>query len=453
MPQSGVSTPKTLREKASNVFAANWLALPLQFISSVLVVRGAGASGKGVLTLIVTTVTLLGMAGQLSLPAAAIVFLRSGRASARSLFLVYSFVTLLVSIVLAALLALGFGLFRELLIKDVAVGDTLLIIGLGAVPFFMIFSFITTIFLASGDSAAYSALVVGAGLTNVVLTFIAVIVLKLGIGGAVIAATLTHVMAAAAAYGMFLHNTRGEKFVMPRRVGWEFIRFGLIHHGGSLASQMFKRADSYLLAYFLGPAAVGYYSIASMAYEGLLSIPRSLAHLLAGEASALTSAGSAKLVTSASRNVALLMSVVTVVVAALSPVFVPLLFGSDFAVSLPPLFVLLAAAMLFGLTMCIQTYFLSRGRPDLISMFLLTGGAVNLILSMLLIPRAGLVGNAAATAIASALVLLLHVVAFRRSTGLSADRLFIPYKADLTRLRSAARFWKNQAPTPQDGIV
>ena len=439
-----------LRKKAVNVFAANWLSMPLQFLAGVLVVRGAGASGKGVLTLIIATVALLGTAGQLSLPAAAIVFLRSGRASARTLLAIYMLVVVFVCVILAALGLIGFEAFRKLFVQDAPINNALLIVGLAAVPFFMMYTFVTTVLLAAGDAVTYSALVVGSAVFNVLSTFFAVIVYSGGVAGALIAATLTQVLGAIVACVVLLSMTRGEKVALSRQHAWEFIRFGLTQHPAAVGAQMFKRADSYLLAYFIGPAAVGYYSVASMAYDALLSIPRALSHLLTGEASELTSARSAVLISSASRNVTVIMFGFSVVVAIFAPLLVPLVFGADFIVSVAPLFVLLTAALFLGSAMCIQTYFLGRGRPDLISAIVLTGGVTNIVLSAILIPRAGLVGNAVATALGSAVVLLLYIISFRRATGGAAHRLFIPYKSDFTRLQSAVRFRKGRAPAPQE---
>jgi len=426
----------SLSRKGAHVFLANWVVLPLQLLTGVVVVRALGAEGKGTLAVIANTVALCAMIGHFSLPAAAIYFVRRGDYGARLLLANYLPVVLAVSAIVAVL-ALGGGAawFRATLLPGVVLGTPLLLLGLGAVPFAMVTTFVTTLLLALGDARAYSRLVLTGGILTLGATAAFLFLFQWGLAGALLAVTGAQIVTAIWGMGMVYRRTYRE----PGDLRWSVFRalfgFGLRQHGASVSSQLFKRSDTYLLAYFLTPRAVGYYSIASIAYEAILSIPRAFAHLLTGEAAGRAGTAAAALVARAARNMLWLMLVAALLVAIPAPWIVPLIYGADFSAAVAPLLVLLLAAVLVGFTICLQTFFVGVGRPGLNGTFTLIAGVVNLVLSVWWIPRYDIVGNAWATALGAVVIAALHLEGFRRLSHLPARLAWMPRTEDL-------RFWR-----------
>ena len=422
--------------KAARVFVANWSAMVCQLATGVVIARALGADGRGVVALVLSTATLLGGAGQLGLPSAAIFYLRSGRLTSRALLAMYLPVVAILSAMLFVLLAAAEPWFRSVILRDAAVSTLGLWVGFGALPFTMLAAYASALLLAAGEAKRYQMITATSAVSGLLMTLLLVVALHLGVAGALLAATLTQAILGAWTAAAAL----GQRGTMDVGTEWRllpnFLGFGLKQHGGSLAAQIFRRADSYLLAYFLGPTSVGYYVVGSAAYEALLSVPRALAHLLHGEASARIESDASELVTRSARLLFWLMLVGVAFVDLASIPIIPILYGRSFVLAVPPLLVLAPAAVLVGFSGCLQSYFLARGKPELTSGIMITAGLLNLVLSVVLIPRAGLVGNAAATLCAAALMAILHAVVFQRLAGSEIRSLLVPRRSDLQFLRA-----------------
>lgn len=431
-PDPGVA----LGAKAARVFAANWLAMLFQLASGVVLARSLGPSGRGAVALVLTTAALLAALGQLGLPSAAIFYLRGGRLSAPALLRMYAAVVAGLSVLAFAVLAVAEPWFRHVILQDVAVGTLALWAGFASFPFVMLTTFSSALLLAAGDARRYQTITAVGAAIGFGLTVVAVLGLDLGVAGALAAATLSQAVLGCWAAAAVLSRSGA----VPGGPDWRqlrgFIGFGVRQHGGSVAAQAFKRADHYLLAYFLGPASVGYYVVASAAYEALLSLPRALAHLLQGEASARVATDGSELVRRSARLLLWVMLAGVVVVGLASIPVVPVLYGRSFVPAVPPLLVLAPSAVLVGFSGCLQSYFLARGKPGLTSGIMIVAGLVNLVLSVVLIPIWGLVGNAAATLGAAVLMAVLHALAFRRLAGGDMRLLLVPRRSDLEVVRA-----------------
>jgi O-antigen/teichoic acid export membrane protein len=408
----------SLARKGGGVFLANWTVLPLQFLTGVLVVRVLGAGDKGVLTIVSTTVAVLSMVGHLSVPAAAIYFLRRGRYDGRTLVASHLMVVAAATASFGVLASLGHRWFSETLLHGVHLSLPVLFAGLAAIPFTMVTTFVGVLLLAMGEARAYARLTIAGGILSLGGTAVALLATDWGLAGAIVAATGVQVATALWGLAVIWRRTAGTAARLEWAVVRDLVGFGLRQHAGSVGSQMFKRVDTYLVAYFLNAGAVGHYSIASLAHEGLLSIPRALAHLLSGEVAGQSATKAAALAAQAARTLLWVLLGVSLVIAIPAPWVVPLIYGADFTAAVAPLLILLPAAVLVGYTMCLQAFFLGIGRPGLNGVFTLTAGAVNLALSIWLIPRLGIVGNALATAVGAVVLFALYLEGFRRSTRL-----------------------------------
>ena len=428
----------SLARKGASVFFSNWLRVPIQLAIGVLVVRVVGAEGKGVLVILTTGISLLATLGHLGFPAAAIYFVRRRIYNERTLLANYSIVIIVVGLLSAGLLFLASDFFIAVLLQGTSVSPGLICLVLAGVPLSMAFTFISSIQLANGQTNEYAQLVVGASVLNLIGTLILVVVFRLGVLGALTAILLSQLIMAAIFTRTILVTTRGQACEVHPRVFIALLKFGVQQHIASVGSLIFKRFDSFLLAYFLDVAAVGYYSVAYTAYDTVLSIPRAVNPLLAGEASGRDTRNAASFVARTTRNVFWIMLSAIVVLAIASPWLIPLVYGPDFAQSVAPLVILLIAALLVGLSANLQSYFLGIGKPGFNGVFTLVAGVANLGFSLWLIPAAGIVGNAVATLLGSVILALLPLFWFSRLSGISIRLVLL-----LTAQDQAA--WRRQA--------
>lgn len=406
-----------LAQKGLGVFLSNWAVLPLQFVTGVLVVRALGAEGKGVLVIFTTGITLLSAIGQLGLPNAATYLVRKEAANARMLLAHY----LLILVAFTALAAGGLLLAREslwrLLFEGTEARPVMLPLLLFILPLSMATNFLAALLLAQGQAKEYAKQTVGLGVLNMVFTVVLVVWLRLGVAGGLAALALAQAFNVAFIGRRILRATAGQSTAFAPSLLREMLRLGLQNYLVTLGSLVLKRIDTFLVQAFLGTAAVGIYSVARVPFDTVLTVPRAVSGLVAGEASGADTGAAGTLVAKVTRNVLWIMLAVVAPIALGAPWVVPAFYGPRFAAAVPALEILLAASVLFGVAISLQTYFVGVGKPGLNARFTLVAGLANAGLSCLLIPQLGLVGNALACLAGTLLLAGLQAGWFLRLAG------------------------------------
>jgi O-antigen/teichoic acid export membrane protein len=433
----------SLLRKGAHVFTATWLALPAQFLTSVFVIRTLGATGRGEIVVLVSAAAVLVMLGHFGAPTAAIYYVRKGVFAERELLSSFLALILAETLILALVWLLGSAWFLDTFLAGTELSRWTVALAILSIPFQLANTFTSSLLLGLGESGAYSRAILGINLLTAALTLTLVVALPFGVPGALIAMIGANVAGSAYLISRIAARSVGQEWQVRRRPLVEMVRFGIRHYAGSVGAQLFKRGDNFVVAFFLGTGAVGYYSVATMAYDAVLTIPRAVANLLSGDAAGRDDAGAAEVVSQVTRNIIGLMIGAVLVLGTAAVWLVPLVYGADFVQAITPLHVLLAASVLVGGTIGLQAYFLSIGRPGLYGGFTLLAGAVNLLLSLWLVPRLGIVGNALATLIAAALSAALHLYFFNRFSRLPLRDVMLPKLAEVrlgvARIRAGVR--------------
>jgi len=175
--------------------------------------------------------------------------------------------------------------------------------------------------------------------------------------------------------------------------------------------------DVLLLQWFTGSTSVGHYKAALKMAEFLWFVPLAIQMVFVQSMSNLWSNDRVERVTAitskSTRYTFLLTAVMALGLAALADVAVPLYYGAEAEPAVDPLVVLLPGVLGFALARPILAA--SQGKGDLAAPIAATGVAAgaNLGLNLLLIPRYGMVGAAAATSVGYGSMFLFHVAAAR----------------------------------------
>jgi O-antigen/teichoic acid export membrane protein len=407
-----------LAKQAVGVFFSNWLVVPLQFATGVVIVRTLGAEGKGVVVLFTTGIMLLAAIGGFGLPQAAAFLIRREPGQDRRLLCNY----LLVVAGFTALVAVGMLWMQDVLwnlfFEGTGAPPVIVQIACATLPLNMITNYTANMALARGQVAAYSRQIVGLSLLSAIGTLVTLMVTRIGLIGAIGSLFTAHLLVALVVLTRELSNAEGGPVRFDAGVFRAMIRYGVQNYLVSLSALVFKRIDNFLIQFFLGTAAVGYYSVARMPYEMLLGIPRAATGLVAGEAAGSSREDAATMVAKASGFVHLLMAGSVVVGAGLAVWLVPLIFGADFAVVIPSLLILLPAALFFGCALILQTYFSGIGQPEINARYTFVAGLLSVLLAVTLIPLMGMNGNALATLLATGFLYGAQAGKFRSLAGI-----------------------------------
>lgn len=218
---------------------------------------------------------------------------------------------------------------------------------------------------------------------------------------------------------------------------WESAKFGLRSYLQALAGQIHERADILMIAWFVEDTSqVAFYAIAVTLVALVRMLPEAFAMALFPQLAGLPEEQAGGFTARVSRNTLFTTVVAVVGLAAVAPFVVPLVYGADYANSVPPLLILLPAIVFLSIYRVLARYFiaLSRQRVNIVTQTISV--IVNIGLNLVLIPRYGISGAALSSLFSYGLEAVMITVAFRRSSGCSLREMFVPGAADFAVFRS-----------------
>jgi O-antigen/teichoic acid export membrane protein len=218
----------------------------------------------------------------------------------------------------------------------------------------------------------------------------------------------------------------------------EAVRFGSRAWVGSLARFLNFRTDQILMGFLASEAALGVYAVAVNASEVLLYLPAATATALLPFAARTEAGVRTEQALRAFRSAALVTAVAALVAALLGPLLLPVLFGEPFEASVTPFLWLLPGAFGFAATAVFSNALVAGSSPGLSSVGASVALTVGIALDLVLIPRFGASGAAAAASAAFVAGGCAALVAFRRRNPFPWRLLVQPRRSDLTVFRALA---------------
>jgi O-antigen/teichoic acid export membrane protein len=224
--------------------------------------------------------------------------------------------------------------------------------------------------------------------------------------------------------------------VLPRRSLRSMMAgYSIRGWGGALANLITWRMDQVILVPLISAASLGLYVVA----VSLAEIPMMAVNTVRGFIQAESGRRSHDDVVAAMSRVVLLatlaFSAITVVAA--EP-FIVVLFGADFAGSVPLAQLLLIGVPLFAAEQVLGSGLLSMGRPGLRSLGQAIGAVVTLVGLLVFVPQYGVVVAAVTSAVAYSLTLMWTSLWFSRLSGIPLRRCLIPRWSDAVVLVSTS---------------
>ena len=214
------------------------------------------------------------------------------------------------------------------------------------------------------------------------------------------------------------------------------VAFGSKAYVGVTLFFLLLRVDQLLVEGFLGPAALGIYSLAVVLAEllWLVTDPFSAAvlrHQVAADR------GRERVLADATARVSLALAIPLAVIAwTVAPYIVPLAYGEPYASVTWPFRLLLLGVVALSVQRPLGGVLVKEGRVWLISWFGMFTLAVNVVLNLVLLPRIGIPGAAIASAIGYTMLSAAYVAVTRRGSAWSS---LVPTGADLRLVARSLR--------------
>jgi O-antigen/teichoic acid export membrane protein len=413
----------SFRERVAWTLGARGISIVVALLSSIVTARWLGPEGRGIL---VTLSVITGMAlqfGNLGLHSGNVYFV--AREPERTGSILGNTLWLSVGLGLAAGLAtLGVAWARP----DWLVGIpyALILVTVLVLPFqFMILFFQNTL-LGMHQVAAFNLLEIGQRIVAFLMIATYLIGFSGGASGTVVLLALVGSVGGIASVVLAARRA-------PIRLGFDAPLFGrMIRYGGRvylacLFSFLVIRSDLLLVNYFLGTSSAGVYSIAAQIADVLLLVPVTIGMILMPRIAAGAPENSEAVTARVTRHAALIMSLLCGAAFVLVGPVVDVLYGAPFREAIAATRWLLPGIWALGINGILMNHYAGRGLPWVAVVTPFCGLVVNVTLNLVLIPSIGLVGAAAASTVAYALMFCIAMITFVRSgkAGLR-ETIFMP---------------------------
>jgi len=225
----------------------------------------------------------------------------------------------------------------------------------------------------------------------------------------------------------------GGGFRFEGRLARRALGFGLRAWPGQLSSLANARLDQLLMIPLVDPADLGLYVVAFTVSTGPAVLGRGLALALGPR----ISRGQVDLARTGARVLIPVVLGATALIAAITPIALPLLFGEDFEPAVPLALILLGAAIPYQGSIFLGEALSASGRPGQFAMGHIVAFMVTLPGLLVLLPTLGVYGAALVSVAAYLAQFLYVIVAAHRHFGGAYSDFLLPRRADLGVIRSA----------------
>ncbi len=408
----------------------------LGILGGVILARWLGPHDRGILALVLivpsTAVTFV----KLGVPQSCVYFINREGWDPR----------VVTSNILSLALTLGTGvaalawILRDSLLDTVLQGVPAwaLALALIRVPLLLIDDYLFGVLQAVRQFSLYNRRLIVSEVLRVAIIAVAMVGFDLGLVAAVVIHTALNVFMI---FWLLIATYREIPFglsMTPALLRGQLI-FGFKSYVQTLTQHMLLRIDVYLVAYFLGPEATAFYSLALRFTEMVLEIPQAIGLVLYPRLASLPEEEIYRLTAQTCRRTLFLTGLCSIALALFGPWIIVLWYGTEYAPAGDPLAWAAVGIIAMSIFVIITRAFTSQNRQRVNIAAGIPALALNVGLNFALIPAYGTVGAAMATALSYSIAGVLLVGLFAREAGLGVHRVLIADRDDIRYFVDMAR--------------
>ena len=438
------ASARKLAADVTGTFGTRLITVGFALVTGIVTARALGPENRGIFALVSMFPASLVTLAKLGQGISAVYFIRRENEDVRAVASNLVLIAVLTAVVLIALTLL----LHTLLLRTILNGVPLwaLLSTLPLLPTLLLESHLYGVLQATDRFRVYNTRLLAEAIITMVGMITALLVLKLDLPGAL--AVAVGVRLCMTLWVVWtIHRESPLSLRFDRALFQRMIRYGLKSHVQTIATHFHFKADIYLVAYFLAPAQVAFYSIAARLAEHLLWFPQALGMALFPRLAGSGIEDAHRLTAAAVRQTLVASAVPAIVLALVSPYLVTAWYGADYAPAVGPLRWVCVGIVMMSLYVLLTRNFTSRNRQgvNIFAAYLALGG--NLLLNLVMIPRYGIVGAAMATAASYSAATLLLIVMFLRESGLSLSDVLVIKRDDVVKWRRLAlALWSDFRP-------
>jgi O-antigen/teichoic acid export membrane protein len=421
-----------LLQASTITFASRVAVFILSLVAGVILARALGPTGRGIYALALLVPSVLVLLANLGVGNALIYYLARRTYDVEKMIGQLISLALLLGVAATIVLVAFTALFGRVALPGVPLN--LVLIAGAAIPLGLFFYFCLSFTQGMQAFVAFNSLyLVNAG--ALVVFLLGLLVVPGSVTVAVVAWSLSWVPTAL--LGMFWLSRYGRLNIrFDRGLSRSLLRFGIVGYLAFITNYLNFRLDTFLVNIFKNATQVGYYAVAVSLAETIWYVSTSAATVLAPRVAAGETQESDDTTARVSRTVFVVSLAAAVLLGLTAPLIIRILFGAGFAPSVAAVWLLLPGVVTLSVARVLSSYLLGRNRQQVDLVASLAGLVVTLALDLLLIPRYGFPGAAAASSVAYTATLAVNLTGVIRNSTLSARDLLVPRLSDFLSVLS-----------------
>ena len=416
----------------SITLVAKVILLCFGIISSIIIARYIGPSGKGILTVLVAISGIALQFGNLGMPAANIYFMGKEKKLFPEITAISFFFSIGGGLIVAFIVYLLFILYPNIIGK---VSPFFLIVTLISIPFSLITTLYTNILLGGQRIYEYNLIGILGGSFSLIVNIIFLVLLKKGILELVIMSTVINIILSLICI-IYVYRPVKFKISIDLSVFSRMIKYGIKSYVACLLGYLIIRSDILFVNYILGVSSTGIYSIAVGIADLLYIIPSTIGVILFPKISAIQDQDNKGLLTlTVCRYTVFIMIILCVLIGTISKPLILLMYGAQFHSSIVPFLWLLPGIFSLGICTILMQELAGRGLPPIVYIAPAIALIVNVILNIKLIPVIHVSGAAIASSISYTIMLGLTLKYFLKITDSSLTDVLVIKRKDFGVLK------------------
>lgn len=375
----------------------------VSLITSILVARYLGPSGRGVFA-VLSVLTALGIQmGNLGFPAATVYFLGKNEEKRQNIFHISLVVGLVGGSIISFFIFLMCLIFPDFLIKNVSFN--LLVITIISFPFLLGTSLFSNFLLGIKKYIPYNLFSIISKFVSLLKVILILVILGLGLIEFVIGTTI----AALIVFLFYLiYIYRLDRYDLPRNIDKslfnEMWKYGRKSYLASTLGFLIIRSDILAINYFLGSIPTGIYSISVALIDYIYLLPGVIGTILFTKVS---SGSTHKFTQEVFRYTFLIMIGICSIAALMAGPVINIMYGQEFHESVLPFIILLPGIIFLGIDTILMQDLAGRGLPKIVYTSPFIALALNVSLNIIIIPMWGINGAAMSSTLSYFLMLVL----------------------------------------------
>ena len=383
----------TILRKTVTIAGSNWLTVLISLLTGINIIRYLGAVGRGEIVLFVSWCAIIAFLLNFGLPASAAFHNAARKYSVKTILTSYLALTPLLFLILYLAFKILYGTYSDHLNFGLSTDDSLLLI-LVCVPSIWFQNISQSLLLTSGCANVVAALNVSRALATALSTAVLLEYYLADPQEIIFLIVLIEFCFGLTAGAIALNKSGPLDYPRIFDCQLSLLRYGIKSYPSAALPNTQSHYSNILVGNVLGLESAAFFALAGSFYGVATSIVKPISSLLLGEVGNPQYPDPVVRIRKVSTTVVYWSLLALPVLHGAGWILIPTIYGPDFTVVLPVLFVLLMAAAIVNGQAILQVKFLIDGKPEIQS-YLCLGGSAFLIISLPeVIPYFGMVGAA-----------------------------------------------------------